>query len=76
MGLANTNVLPMEMFGRVERNSNANRCSDDTYGILRWIFDAEVLRVEVKLAVVVSLRFEGAAFGQAGSTRLDVILQR
>ena len=29
------------------------------------------MRVEIKLAVVVSLRPKGAAFGQAGSTRLD-----
>ena len=29
------------------------------------------MRVEVRLAVVVSLRPKGAAFGQAGSTRLD-----
>ena len=29
------------------------------------------MRVEIRLAVVVSLRPKGAAFGQAGSTRLD-----
>ena len=41
------------------------------YGFFCWIFDAEVMRVEIRLAVVVSLRPKGAAFGQAGSTRLD-----
>ena len=29
--LANTNVLPMAMFGKMERDSNADRCVDDTY---------------------------------------------
>ena len=34
------------------------------------------MRVEIRLAVVVSLRPKGAAFGQAGSTRLDPTLAR
>ena len=42
----------------------------DTYGTLYWIVDAEVVRVEISLGFVVSLRPKGAAFGQAGSTRL------
>ena len=71
MGLANTNVLPMEMLGRMEHNSNADRCMAGTYGFLCRIFVAEVVRAEVRLAVVVSLRLKGAASGQAGSTRLD-----
>lgn len=38
-----------------------------------WIFHAEVVGVEVTLAVVTSLRSRRAAFGQAGSTRVDSI---
>ena len=38
--------------------------------VLYWIFDAELVRVEIRLGFVVSLRPKGAAFGQAGSTRL------
>ena len=34
------------------------------------MFDAEVVRVEISLGFVVSLCPKGAAFGQAGSTRL------
>ena len=73
MGLANKDALPMEMFGRMEHNSNADSCMADTYGFLCWIFDPEVVRVEVKLTVVVSLHAQGAACGQAGSTRLPCI---
>ena len=36
------------------------------------MFDAEVVRAEIRLGFVVSLRPKGAAFGQAGSTRLFV----
>ena len=32
IGFGNAYVLPMEMFRRVEHNSNADRCADDTYG--------------------------------------------
>ena len=34
MGLANTNALPMEMLGRMEHNSNADRCMAGTYRFL------------------------------------------
>ncbi len=59
----------MEMFGRPERNSNANRYLDVTYGILPWIFDAEMEKIEVTPAVVVSLRpskFDSCQFDSAG----------
>ena len=52
----------METFRRMEHNSNADRCMDDAHDY------AEVVRVEVGLAVVVSLRPKGAAFGQTGCT--------
>ena len=71
MGCANTNVLPMAKFGRMEGHRNADRFLADTYGLLYWIFEAEVVRVEISLGFVVSLRPKGAAFGQAVSTRLD-----
>ena len=32
MGCANTNVLPMAKFGRMEGHRNANRVLADTYG--------------------------------------------
>ena len=31
MRLANTNVLPMEMLGSTEHNSNVDKCIADTY---------------------------------------------
>ena len=62
----------MAKFGRMEGNSNADRFLADTYGFFYSIFDAEVVRVEIRLSFVVSLRPKGAAFGQAGSTRLCV----
>lgn len=36
MGLADTNVLPMKMFAKMEHDSNADR-------VLSGIFDAEVV---------------------------------
>ena len=69
MGCANTNVLPMAKFGRTEGHRNADSVLADTYGLLYWIFDAEVVSVEISLSFVVSLRPKGAALGQAGSTR-------
>lgn len=44
------------------------------YGILQWNFDAGGVRVEVGLAVVVSLRPRGVAFGQASSIQRDRIM--
>ena len=61
----------MAKFGRMEGSRNAHRFLADTYGLLYWVFDAEVVRVKIRLGFVVSLRPKGAAFGQAGSTRLD-----
>ena len=61
----------MAKFGRMEGHRNADRFLADTYGLLYQIFDAEVVRVEIRLGFVVSLRPKRAAFGQAGSTRLD-----
>jgi len=61
----------MAKFGRMEGHRNADRFLADTYGLLYWIFDAKVVRVEISLRFVASLRPKGAAFGQAGSTRLD-----
>lgn len=60
-----------ENFRGADRNSNADRYLEETYGILRYFFHAEVVRVEVRLALLVSLRPTGAAFGQAVLTRLD-----
>ena len=34
IGLANASVLPMEMLGRMEHNSNADRCMVVTFGFL------------------------------------------
>ena len=68
---ASIDVLPMVKFGRMEGHRNAHRFLADTHGLLYSIFDAEVVRVEISLIFVVSLRPKGAAFGQAGSTRLD-----
>ena len=33
----------MEMFGKMEHDSKADRCMADTYGFLCGIFDAEVV---------------------------------
>ena len=44
-------------------------------GLLLFNNIAEVMRGEVKLAVPVPLRATGAAFGQAGLTRLDSFAQ-
>ena len=63
----------MAKFGRMDGHRNADRFLADTYGLLYWIFDAEVVRVEISLGFVVSLRPKAAAFGQAGSTRLDYL---
>ena len=68
MGCANTNVLPRAKFGRMEGHRNADKFLADTWTPL-LNFDAEVVRVEISLGFVVSLRPKGAAFGQAGSTR-------
>ena len=70
MGCANTHVSLMEKFGRMECDNNADRCLADTHELLYCIFHAQVVRTEIRLAVVVSLRSKGAAFGQASSTRL------
>ena len=43
MGWANTNVLPVVKFGRIDCNRNAGRSLADTYGFLYWILDAEVV---------------------------------
>lgn len=67
-------IQPKEMFGRVEHNNDADRCAENTYGILQWNFDAGGVRVEVGLAVVVSLRPRGVAFGQASSIQRDRIM--
>ena len=52
-------------------NKPKRNCGADTYGLLYWIVDAKVVRVEISLRFVASLRPKGAAFGRAGSTRLD-----
>ena len=61
--------------GKIEEycraTANADKPLADTCGLLYCIVDAEVVRVEIGLGFVVSPRPEGAAFGQAGSTRLD-----
>lgn len=70
MGFANTKSLQTDMFGRMERNSNAYKPLADT---CCKIFDAEVVTVEIRLAVVVLLCPRGAAFGQRGWTRLYLV---
>ena len=63
----------MTKFGRMDGNRNAYKFLADTYGLFYWIFDAEIVRVEIRVSFVVSLRPKGAAFGQAGSTQLDSV---
>ena len=60
----------------MEGHRNADRFLADTYGLLYQIFDAEVVRVEIRLGFVVSVRPKRAAFGQAGSTRLDYLCDK
>ena len=69
MGCANTNVLPIAHFGRMEGNCNADTSLADTYGLIYLIFDT----LEIRLLFVVSLRPCRAAFGQTGSTSLSYI---
>jgi len=55
-GMRHTNVPPMAKFGKMEKNRNANKSLADTYGLLDKIFDAEVVRVDIRVGFVVSLR--------------------
>ena len=73
MGCANTHVLPIAKFGKLEANSNADRIVADTHGCLYSHFDAEVMGFEIRLSFVVSLRPTGPAFGQADPTRLVLV---
>jgi len=47
MGRANTNVLPMQMFGGMEQSGHGGMCMADACGFICWIFDTEGMRVEV-----------------------------
>lgn len=64
-------IQPKEIFGRVEHNNDADRCAE------KHVWDPSVtggVRVEVGLAVVVSLRPRGVACGQASSIQRDRIM--
>ena len=67
----NTKLLQIQMFGRMENNNNAYKSLADT---CCKILDAEVVTIEIRLAVVVLLCPKGAAFGQTSWTRLYLVL--
>ena len=56
-------------FGRMEGHRNADRILADTYGLLYWICDAEVVRVEISLGLLFPCALKGLPSGR--QVRLD-----
>ena len=69
-GCANANVLPTEKFGKMEGNRQI--FGWHIYEFLYGIFDAEVMRVEIRLSFVVSLRPKRGGYLRA--SRFDTCL--